>query len=107
MIREPQTFVVLGATSKVSQVEFDQTNLTLAEAVARAGGPTDSTANPKGIFLFRYDPNPSGQGAPTPTIYRLNLLNPVDYFLAQRFAMRDKDVVYFSNAAIKPAPRSS
>jgi polysaccharide export outer membrane protein len=40
LIKEPQTFVVMGATSKVSQLNFNQTNLTLAEAIARAAPTT-------------------------------------------------------------------
>ncbi|WP_242097996.1 polysaccharide biosynthesis/export family protein [Sphingomonas sp. CROZ-RG-20F-R02-07] len=108
LIRQPQTYVVLGAANRPSQVSFDQSNLTLAEAVARAGGPNDAAANPRAVFLFRYDPTsaPSTASAATPdasqrpTIYRLNLLEPSSYFLAQRFAMRDKDVLYISNAGI-------
>ena len=108
LIRQPQTYIVLGAANRPSQVSFDQSNLTLAEAVARAGGPNDAGADPRSIFLFRYDPLPKAAGAPAdpggpqqrPTIYRLNLLEPASYFLAQRFAMRDKDVLYVSNAGI-------
>lgn len=110
LIRQPQTYVVLGAANRPSQVSFDQSNLTLAEAVARAGGPNDAAANPRAVFLFRYDPAPATDPATTgaapastgeqPTIYRLNLMEPSSYFLAQRFAMRDKDVLYVSNAAI-------
>ncbi len=112
LLRQPQTYVVLGAANKPSQVSFDQSNLTLAEAVARAGGPNDATANPRAVFLFRYDsaPGPASGAVPLPgtpalppqrpTIYRLNLLEPSSYFLAQRFAMRDKDVLYVSNAGV-------
>jgi len=110
LLRQPQTYVVLGAANKPSQVSFDQSNLTLAEAVARAGGPNDAAANPRAVFLFRYDSMPATGAAPAPgaaplpqqrpTIYRLNLLEPSSYFLAQRFAMRDKDVLYVSNAGI-------
>ena len=100
LIREPQTFVVLGATNHIAQVPFDQTDLTLAEAVARAGGPNDAAANPKAVFLFRYDVAPDGSARTVPVIYQLDLMNPASYFLAQRFAMRNKDVLYISNAAI-------
>lgn len=110
LLRQPQTYVVLGAANRPAQVSFDQSNLTLAEAIGRAGGPNDTSANPKAVFLFRYAANPgvseaeafANGGSPrsTPTIYRLNLLEPSSYFLAQRFAMRDKDVLYVSNAGI-------
>jgi polysaccharide export outer membrane protein len=100
LIREPQTFVVLGATNHIAQVPFDQTDLTLAEAVARAGGPNDAAANPKAIFLFRYAPVVQVEQPAKPTIYQLDLMDPKSYFLAQRFAMRNKDVLYISNASI-------
>ncbi len=39
-----------------------------------------------------------------PIIYRLNMLQPASYFLSQRFAVRDKDVIYIANAgANRPA----
>lgn len=107
LLRQPQTYVVLGAANRPAQVTFDQSNLTLAEAVARAGGPNDAAANPRAVFLFRYDPVRAATAAAAidpaaqqPTIYRLNLLETSSYFLSQRFAMRDKDVLYISNAGI-------
>lgn len=105
LIRRPRSYVVLGAANRPAQVQFEQTDLTLAEAVARAGGPNDGSANPRAVFLFRYDPPDPTQPvaaatAPRPTIYQLNLMEPASYFIAQRFPMRDKDVLYVSNAAI-------
>lgn len=100
LIKRPRTFIVLGATSKVSQVSFETGDLSLAEAVARAGGPTDQSADPTAVFLFRYDPAPAMPAATdTPVIYRLNMMQPASYFLSQRFAVRDKDVIYIANAA--------
>jgi polysaccharide export outer membrane protein len=100
LIRKPQTFVILGAANRVSQVSFDQTSLTLAEAIGRAGGPNDAAANPKAVFLFRYETPTDSTKPAVPVIYRLNMLDPTTYFLAQQFSMRDKDVLYVSNAAI-------
>ena len=34
-----------------------------------------------------------------PVIYRLNMMQPTSYFLSQKFAMRDKDVLYVATAA--------
>jgi polysaccharide biosynthesis/export protein len=110
VIRRPQSFTVFGA-AKVSQITFDNPTLTLAEAVARAGGPQDDRADPSAIFVFRYaraedgtpvvpDPSkPETAHLPAPTIYRIDLMRPASYFLAQNFTMRDKDVIYFANAA--------
>ena len=100
LIQQPQTYVVLGASQRVAQVPFDQTDLTLAEAIARAGGPSDNTADPRSVFLFRYAAAGADGAAEVPTIYRIDLLQPASYFLAQRFAMRNRDVLYVSNAPI-------
>jgi len=98
LIKRPRSFLVMGASTRVSQVSFETGDLSLAEAVARAGGPTDSVADPSAVFLFRYDPAAAGKGE-QPVIYRLNMMQPVNYFLSQRFAVRDKDVIYIANAA--------
>lgn len=98
LIRRPRSFIVLGATSRVSQIPFETGDLSLAEAVARAGGPNDSIADPSAVFLFRYDPAAPGAGE-KPVIYRLDMMQPASYFVSQRFAIRDKDVIYIANAA--------
>lgn len=99
LIKRPRSFLVMGASTRVSQVSFETGDLSLAEAVARAGGPTDAVADPSAVFLFRYDPAAPSGGAEAPMIYRLNMMQPASYFLAQRFAIRDKDVIYIANAA--------
>jgi polysaccharide export outer membrane protein len=103
LLKRPRSFISLGATGKVEQTDFETGDLSLAEAVARAGGPTDAVADPSAVFLFRYTPAAPGQ-TEKPIIYRLNMMQPASYFLAQRFAVRDKDVIYIANApANRPA----
>ena len=103
LIRRPRTYTVFGAVTRISQVAFETGEVTLAEALARAGGPNDAAADPSAIFLFRYGVH-VGTDTEEPVIYRLNLLRPESYFLAQRFAMHDKDVLYIANArANQPA----
>jgi polysaccharide export outer membrane protein len=95
--RVRQSYTVFGATDKVSQVPFEAREVSLAEALARAGGPADSRANPRGIYIFRLEK--SDDGKPRATVYQLNLLQPDAYFIAQKFAMRDKDVILFANSS--------
>ncbi len=103
LIRRPRTYTVFGAVTRISQVPFETGDVSLAEALARAGGPNDAVADPSAIFLFRYGVH-VGSDSEEPVIYRLNLLKPQSYFLAQRFAMHDKDVLYIANArANQPA----
>lgn len=92
---QPRTYLVFGAAERVSQVPFNADRVSLAEAIAQSGGPMDARADPKGVFLFRYDPNDkSGRR----TIYRIDLMRPDTYFLTQQFYLQDKDVLYFANA---------
>ncbi|MFX4925960.1 hypothetical protein ABTC31_20465, partial [Acinetobacter baumannii] len=76
---------VFGATDKVSQLFFDARDLSLSEAIARASGPSDSRANPRGVFLFRLERDPDNK--PVAVVYHLNMLQPSSYFLAQTFRM--------------------
>jgi polysaccharide export outer membrane protein len=75
--------------------------VSLAEALARAGGPNDQLADASAVFVFRYEPS-AFDGAPLPgarpVAYRLNLLKAQSYLLAQRFEMKGRDVVYIANA---------
>jgi polysaccharide biosynthesis/export protein len=97
LIRNVRTFSVLGAAKTVSEISFDSAQLTLIEALSRAGGPLDDKADATGVFIFRYEDLGDGLGE-QPVIYRLNLLDPQSYFAAQRFQMREKDVVLIANA---------
>lgn len=96
LISDPQSFSVLGAAGRMDQVAFTGAALTLAEAVAKAGGPNPSTGDPAAIFVFRYVEDPDGMRVPV--VYHVNMMKTGSYFLAQNFVMQDKDVLYFGNA---------
>jgi polysaccharide biosynthesis/export protein len=77
--------------------------------VAKAGGLLDQRADPRGVFLFRFEPrslvadlgaNPASTGSDEmiPVVYELDLSKAGSYFLAQNFAMRDHDIIYIANA---------
>lgn len=68
LVTEPKTFTVFGATDRVSQIPFESRDLTLAEAIARAAGPSDSRANPRGIFLFRLEEPPVDMASSADTL---------------------------------------
>lgn len=104
LITEPRSFSAFGATSKVSQVTFDTPSVSLAEGLARIGGPNDAQADPRSVFLFRYDAAAIAAGEP-PLIYRLNLMKPESYIIAQNFPMRDKDLIYIANSAANPVSK--
>lgn len=96
LISRPQSFSVLGAPNKADEIRFPRTKLTLAQAVALAGGANPNAGDAAAIFVFRYVLQDNGTEAPI--VYHLNMMKPGAYFLSQRFAMRDGDVLYIGNA---------
>ena len=105
----PQTFVAFGASGTQGQFKFDAWRISLAEAVGKEGGLADLQADPGNVFLYRGETREVAkeigidvskfEGPIIPVIYMVNLRDPSGYFLAQTFEMRNKDVIYTSNAA--------
>ena len=93
LLRAPHSFAVMGAAGRVEQMPFPTARVTLAEAIAMAGGAHPQAGDAKAIFVFRYDE------AGAPVVYHLDMMRGGSFFVAQRFAMRDKDVLYVGNAA--------
>lgn len=96
LIKRPESFSVLGAPNKAEEIEFPRTHLTLAEAVALAGGANPNAGDAGAVFVFRYVSEPDG--TEKPVVYHLNMMRPGAYLLSQRFLMRDRDVLYVGNA---------
>lgn len=104
---QPLSFTVLGATGKNEEQNFEAQGISLAQALARAGGLQDARADAQGVFIFRFEdqdavewkskPNMTPDGK-VPVIYRVDLKNPATFFVAQGFPIRNKDVLYVSNA---------
>ena len=96
LVNRPQTFSILGAPNKSEEMTFPRGHLSLAEAVALAGGANPNAGDAAAVFVFRYVPQPNG--TEQPTVYHLNMMQPGAYLLSQRFQMRDRDVLYVGNA---------
>lgn len=96
LVSRPQSFSILGAPNKADEVVFPRARLTLAEAVAVAGGANPNAGDAGAIFVFRYVPQ--SNGPEQPTVYHLNMMRPGAYLLSQRFMMHDRDVLYIGNA---------
>ncbi len=108
-IYQPYSFTALGAVGLQAEVDFEATGITVSQALGRVAGLQDNRANVKGVFVFRLeDPSrldpalvanarllPDGK---LPVIYRIDLSDPRGIFLAQSFQMRNRDVLYVSNA---------
>lgn len=97
LVRLPRSFSVLGAAGKAEQIGFPAAQVSLAEAIALAGGSNPNTGDPRAIFVFRFIKVEGG--AERPVVYHLNMMEASSFLLAQRFPMADKDVLYIGNAA--------
>ena len=108
LYREPQTFLAFGAFGNQQQIPFGTWRISLAEAVAKAGGLSDAIADPASVFIYRGETREVAeamgidcskfQGPIIPVIYNFNFRNPGSQFLATTFEMRNKDVIYVANS---------
>lgn len=108
VLYQPYSFTALGAIGRTAEVDFEATGVSVTQALGRIGGLRDDRADIRGVFLFRLeDPAAlNGQISPEqltpdgkmPVIYRFDLKNPATYFVAQRFPVHNKDILYVSTA---------
>jgi len=103
----PLGYLVFGAGGKIGNLPIEIEDLSLAEAIARSGGPDDNRANPATVFLYRQESRQFleavGQsnlppGDTVPVIYQLELQKPEGFFFAKNFMVRDKDILYYGSA---------
>jgi polysaccharide export outer membrane protein len=122
---EPRIFMAFGAVSNAGTLTFgtsssttsvtsgrrfvmDRENMSLAEALATAGGPSSGSADSKGVFLFRYMPRPILERAGVdltdlpadqiPTVFVVDLSQAEGYFLANHLLMKHNDLIYVSES---------
>lgn len=112
--KEPQTYLAFGASGQQGEFQFSAGpqssawRMTLAEAVAAAGGLLDAQADPGSVFLFRREPRALAEllgvdcskmeGPTVPVVYSVSFADPGGYFLATQMQMRNKDVLFVANA---------
>jgi polysaccharide export outer membrane protein len=100
---------VFGATGRNARITFDAEELTLIEALGKSQGLRDDLANPKGVFVFRYEQaaivrslgqpmSTRSEGGTSPVAYRFDLSDANSYLLAKQFAVRDKDIIFVADA---------
>lgn len=103
LVTQPQTFSVLGAAGQANQFPFPDAKASLIEALALAGGADPRSGNARAIFIFRVDRDEAGNERPY--VYHFNMMNASAFVLAQRFALKDKDVIYVGNAQANQASK--
>ena len=76
--------------------------------MGKAGGLNDTLADPASVFLYRGETRGLAQelavdmakftGPIVPIVYMADFRDPAGYFLATKFQIRNKDVLYISNS---------
>ena len=114
--REPKFYIVLGATPAPGSIggtnnrrfTFENDNMSLIEAAAKAGGLDANRANPQSVFLYRLEARAvleqlgvdvaGYSGEVIPTIYTANFDRGDAFFLAGEFSVRNQDMVFVGEA---------
>jgi polysaccharide biosynthesis/export protein len=84
---------VLGEVGRPNSIVMPRGRLTLAEALADAGGVNPFSANAGQIYVIR-------DGGQKAQIYHLNASSPDALVLADRFDLRQRDVVFVDAAPV-------
>ncbi|MGF6811221.1 polysaccharide export outer membrane protein [Paraburkholderia sp. Clong3] len=104
---QPETFSVLGATGKNEEIPLEAQGISLAQALARSGGLSDSRADARGVFVFRFedaklvdrkDASVQPVNGTVPVVYEINLRDPASFFVTQNFPIQNHDLIYVSNS---------
>ncbi|WP_152048086.1 polysaccharide biosynthesis/export family protein [Aureimonas psammosilenae] len=106
--RERRTFLAFGASGLNGRIDFEESNLTLGEALGKAGGLLDGRADPAQLLLYRTMDRSlltrmrvdvsRFSGSEVPVIIRANMRDPASFFAVQKLPMQDKDILYVSNS---------
>jgi len=109
--REPRFYLALGSTPSPGSIggtndrrfTFENDEMSLAEALAKAGGLDGTRADAKSMYVLRLEPKtllqqagvPVDQfpAATVPTAYQFDLSKPDGMFFADGFKIRNRDVI--------------
>ncbi|HUO55743.1 MAG TPA: polysaccharide biosynthesis/export family protein [Rhodoblastus sp.] len=116
LAREPRVFMVFGATPTPGAIggqnnrrfPFSSARMSLSEALATAGGLNSYRADPRQLFLFRFESREVLEkggtdashfpNATVPTVYAFDMSQGGTFFMADAFDMRDRDLIFISDA---------
>ncbi|MCW8194212.1 polysaccharide export protein Wza [Proteobacteria bacterium 005FR1] len=88
---------VLGEVNEPQSILFGRSDISLAEALAEAGGYTQITADANGIFVIRQAPPESEELA---YVFQLDARNATALVLADQFSLQPRDIVFVTAAPL-------
>lgn len=111
--QDTRSFIALGAIGSNGEFDFAGDQVTLSQALGRAGGLLPDQADPGQVFVVRRENRETLEALgielsettfpPTFTevavAYRANFSDPASFMLATRFPIRDGDTIYVAVSA--------
>ncbi len=94
---ENQAVAVMGQVRSPGNIALGNERFSLTDALARAGGVNEGTAQPSGIFVIRGQGEGSDKLA---TVYQLDIRNATAFTLGSHFTLQPQDVVYVTTAPL-------
>lgn len=88
---------VLGEVLRPQSITFKTTDMTLTQALGRAGGLNQITAKGEAVYVIRGVEEINQQPA---TVYHLNAKSPAAFALADKFSVKPGDVVFVGPAGV-------
>lgn len=88
---------VLGEVVQATSLNIGRSDITLAEALADAGGFDQAVADANGVFVIRKAPKGSDKIA---EVFQLHARNATALVLADQFPLQPRDIVYVTAAPI-------
>ena len=94
---ENQGIAMMGQVRSPGNLPMNRERLSLSDALSRAGGINEVTADASGIFVLRRQPETSDKLA---TVYQLDVNDATAFALAGGFQLEPRDIVYVTTAPL-------
>jgi len=113
LVVQPRNCLIFGAAGKVDALSLGARRMTLADTLALSGGTLDARGDRRAVLVFRFEHTDVLQHIPgaeireqqsgaerglTPVIYKFDIGTAEGYFMAMKFAIRYRDLVFTPNA---------
>ncbi|MCC5881602.1 MAG: polysaccharide biosynthesis/export family protein [Halomonas sp.] len=92
-----QGVAVMGQVQVPGNLGLGNERISLTEAISRAGGIREESAQPSGVFVIRGTEPGSDKVA---TVYQLDVRNAAAFALGNHFTLEPQDVIYVTTAPI-------
>ncbi|MFD2189702.1 polysaccharide export protein [Pistricoccus aurantiacus] len=94
---ENQSVAVMGQVRIPGNLPLGNERISLTDAIARAGGIDETTAEPSGIFVIRSQEITEDKIA---TVFQLDVSNAAAFSMGKSFILQPEDVIYVTTAPV-------